>query len=396
MSETTTGILMDTFRRATAPLMLITGIFFLNFIARILLGPLLLPLTDEFGLSLSRGGMLFILISTGYSIGVLIAGTVSARLGHHGTITTSLALLGATLIWTGAAGSFSAVLAAQFLLGLGAGFYLPSGVATITDMIPATHWGKAFAVHELAPGLSFILAPILVEFFVTCYSWRTLYLCLGLVCLGVAPLYHFRGQHGKFPGQFPKFANLARLIRLSRFWVVSMGLILAVGSEVGVYNLIPAYLVHDLGMSRESANQLLAVSRVACLPAAFGAGWLVDRIGLRRSMLLFLFLTGIATMGLAVPSRYVVGVLLFCQPIFIIGMFPASFAALSCAVPQKMNNLSVSVAVAGASIIGGGVIPAGLASLGERAGFQWSFILMGTVLLTGMACFRNIVLTPEG
>lgn len=381
---------MEAFRRATAPLMLVTGIFFLNFIARILLGPLLLPLTGEFGLTLSEGGLLFVLLATGYSIGVLMAGTVSARLGHHGAITASLALLGVTLLWTGAAGSFQGVLAAQFLLGLGAGFYLPSGVATITDMVPAPHWGKAFAIHELAPGLSFILAPVLVEFFVTGSSWRSMYFCLGVACLGYAPLYHFRGRYGRFRGQAPKFSSLAELTRTARFWIVSLGLILAVGSEVGVYNLVPAYLVHDLGMSREHANLLLAASRVTCLPAAFGAGWFVDRVGLRRSMLVFLLLTGTATLGLAIPSRHVVGLLLFCQPVFIIGMFPATFAALSCIAPRRMNDLAVSLAVAGASIIGGGLIPAGLATLGEQAGFEWAFMLMGAILLASMPCFHHI------
>ena len=383
---------MNTFRSLTPPLLFLTGIFFLNFVGRILLGPLLLPLTDEFGLSLSRGGLLFVLLSSGYSIGVLLAGMVSARIGHHGSITASMSLLGLTLLWTGCADSYPSVLAAQFMLGLGAGFYLPSGVATITDMVPAKHWGKAFALHELAPSLSFILAPVLVEFFVAGYTWRTMYLCLGTACLAYAPLYFFRGRYGRFPGQLPKFSNLAKVISRHRFQVVTLGLVLAVGSEVGIYNLIPAYLVQDLGMTRENANLLLAASRMTCLPATFAAGWFVDRVGLRRSMLVFLFLAAATTLGLAIPSRLIVGGLLFLQPVVIIGMFPATFSALTRIAPPGMNDLAVSVSVACASVIGGGIIPAGLAILGENAGFQWSYIVMGVVLLASMTFFRNIAL----
>lgn len=386
---------MNSFRSLTFPLLFLTGIFFLNFVGRILLGPLLLPLTEEFGLSLSRGGLLFVLLSSGYSIGVLLAGTVSARIGHHGSITASMLLLGLTLLWTGYAESFTAVLAAQFVLGFGAGFYLPSGVATITDMVSSRHWGKAFALHELAPTLSFILAPVLVEFFVTGYSWRTLYICLGMACLIYAPLYFFKGRHGKFKGQLPRFSNLSRVAGIYRFRVVTLGLILAVGGEIGVYNLVPAYLVTDLGMTRESANLLLAASRVTCLPATVAAGWFVDRVGLRRSMLVFLLLTGLATLGLAIPSSAVVGSLLFLQPVVVLGMFPATFSALSRIAPPGMNDLAVSLAVASASVIGGGMIPAILAGLGEHLGFSWTFVLLALVLLATMTLFRTIDLDGD-
>jgi NNP family nitrate/nitrite transporter-like MFS transporter len=41
------------------------------------------------------------------------------------------------------------------VLGFAAGFYLPSAIATITSLVDKRHWGKAIAIHELAPNLAF-------------------------------------------------------------------------------------------------------------------------------------------------------------------------------------------------------------------------------------------------
>ena len=58
------------------------------------------------------------------------------------------------------------------VIGLSAGFYLPSGIVILTDLVSREHWGKAIAFHELAPNLGFITAPLLVEALLGLASWR--------------------------------------------------------------------------------------------------------------------------------------------------------------------------------------------------------------------------------
>jgi len=41
------------------------------------------------------------------------------------------------------------------VLGLAAGFYLPAGMAKLTELTPSASWGKALAVHELGPNIAF-------------------------------------------------------------------------------------------------------------------------------------------------------------------------------------------------------------------------------------------------
>ena len=47
----------------------------------------------------------------------------------------------------------------------------------------AAYWGKAIGVHEMAPNLSFLLAPIICEGLLLFISWRNVLVCIGCVSI---------------------------------------------------------------------------------------------------------------------------------------------------------------------------------------------------------------------
>ena len=51
------------------------------------------------------------------------------------------------------------------MLGLVASLHVPSALATITAMVSRQDWGKALGVHQTAPSVSLVLAPLLTEAF---------------------------------------------------------------------------------------------------------------------------------------------------------------------------------------------------------------------------------------
>ena len=81
------------------PVAFLTVIFLINFIARIILSPLLPTIERELGISHGQAGSFFFLILAGYVIGLLGSGFLAARSSHKITIVIStagvrLALLG--------------------------------------------------------------------------------------------------------------------------------------------------------------------------------------------------------------------------------------------------------------------------------------------------------------
>jgi NNP family nitrate/nitrite transporter-like MFS transporter len=147
------------------PVFFLVFIFFINFIARIILSPLLPTIERELAISHGPAGFLFFLISVGYVVGLLGSGFLASQSSHRITIVVSTTGIGLALMGIASAGSLWAMRLGLFGLGFAGGLYIPSAIATITSLIERPHWGKAIAVHELAPNLAFFASPFVASSF---------------------------------------------------------------------------------------------------------------------------------------------------------------------------------------------------------------------------------------
>ncbi len=395
MNPNSEKITSQPFAPALPALALLTTVFFANFLARTLFGPLLLPISEHLGYTLAQSAKLFVWLSGGYSLSVLCAGFVSCRLGHKGTIVASVAGIGLGLMGLSECNSFGGFAIWMFLMGAGAGLYMPSGVVTITEVTPTAHWGQAFAVHELAPNLAFISSPLVAEAFMGTAGYSGLFKILGAGCLLLAALYALRGPRTTRPGMPPVLGNIRNIITRPAFWIVVLLFIMAVSVEVGVYNLIPAFLVAEKGVSRETANMLLGCSRLAALIFLPATGWVIRRIGYRRTLALCLGGTGLATSLAGYGPLWWSVAMLTLQPVFVVCFFPVGFAVLALVCPKATNDLSVSLTVMCTSVIGAGFMPAILAWSGETLSFSLSFVIFGIVLFTASIAAITRLRIPE-
>lgn len=376
------------FAPALPALALLTAVFLANFLARTVFGPLLLPISDHLGRSLASSAKLFVFLSGGYSASVLCAGFVSKILGHKGTIVLSVAGIGLGLLGLAQSDTFLAFSVWITLMGASAGLYMPSGVVTITEITPTAHWGQAFAVHELAPNLAFIVSPLVAELFMSTLGYGALFRLLGVGCLILALVYALRGPRTMRPGMPPVLGNIRDIVTRPAFWIMALLFVLAVGVEVGVYNMVPAFLVMEKGVARESANVILGCSRVASLVFLPATGWIIGRIGYRRTLALCLLGTGLSTLLAGYGPLWWTVAMLTVQPIFVVCFFPVGFSVLAMVCPKTTGDLSVSLTVMCTSIIGAGIIPAMLAWSGERFSFALSFVIFGLAIF--MASFAAI------
>jgi NNP family nitrate/nitrite transporter-like MFS transporter len=384
----------EPFRRQLVPLLLLAAIFFLNFLARIVLAPMLRSVERELRLSHADAGRLFLFIACGYCITLVSSGFVSSRLVHHRTIILSTLALGLTLLLTAGSNRLAAMAVSLVLLGMATGFYLPSGIATLTALVPPVHWGKAIAIHELAPNLAFVVAPLIAETLGEEFTWRGVLATLGAASLVTGLLYSRVGKGGSFFGEAPRPQTLGLLARQRSFWIMSLLFSLAVASSMGAYSMIPLYLMSERGLDEGTANAVVAASRVASLLAALVGGWAVDRLDKRKAMGFFLLTTGLLTLLLGwVPAGWLIPVV-WLQPMAAVCFFPAGFAALSRIAPASMRNVTVSFVIPIAILLGSGCVPAALGVLGERQAFGLGFALLGLAVMGGTALLGGLALGP--
>jgi NNP family nitrate/nitrite transporter-like MFS transporter len=282
------------------------------------------------------------------------------------------------------------------MLGLSAGLYLPSGIATLTDMVSSKHWGKAIAVDELAPILSFITAPFLAEGIMIWFSWRGVLAVLGGATVVLGGAFTYFGRGGAFFGEIPSPKNLRVLLTIPSFWIMMVFFSMGIGASLGVYTMLPLYLVAEEGVKRAWANTLVGLSRIAAIGVVFIAGWATDRIGPRRALGGAFLATGMTTIFLGLFHGVRILPALFLQPVLSSSFFPAGFAALSKIGPAQIRNVAVALVIPMAYVIAAGVIPAGIGILGDHGYFSLGFILVGILVMGTPILLRYLKFHRDG
>lgn len=365
------------------PILFLTTIFFLNFIGRIVFAPLMPSIENDLGLDHTEAGSMFLLISLGYFISLLSSGFLSSRLTHRRTIIISALSVGMVLICTSFSNSLWSVRLSLLFLGLAVGIYLPSGITTLTSLISVKHWGKAFAIHELAPNLGFVMAPLLSELFMVWFSWRVVILFLGTGSILVGIAFAFFGRGGEFLGEAPNFRSLKTLFAEPAFWIMTVLFSFGICVTLGIYTMLPLYLVTEKGLDRSWANTLVALSRISGVFMAFIAGWVSDRVGPKHTISGVFLITGLLTILLGLVSDNWIVILVFLQPVMAACFFPPGFAALASIGPPNARNIAVSLTIPAAFILGGGAIPMGIGMMADAGFFGLGFTLAGGLILTG-------------
>ena len=371
-------------------LLYLTGIFFLNFIARVILAPLVPTIEKDLNIGHGEAGSLFFFLSLGYFVGLLGSGFVSSRFTHRWTIIMSSVAVGGSLLAISLSQSLFWIRSGLILLGLSAGLYLPSGISTVTSLASSRDWGKAIAVHELAPILAFITAPLLAEGLMIWFSWRGVVALIGGTAAVAGGAFIRFGRGGAFYGEIPSPKNLRVLLKIPSFWIMVLFFSMAIGASLGVYTMLPLYLVAEHGLERGLANTLVAVSRIAGLGVVFLAGWVTDRLGPRRTLGGVFLTTGITTILLGSLQGLWILPALFSQPVLAGCFFPAGFAALSRIGPHQVRNVAISLTIPMAYFSGGGAIPAIIGFMAEKGLFPLSIMLVGVLIMGGILLLKYL------
>ena len=377
------GAISSAFGAQLGPLYFLVVIFLLNFVSRIILSPLLPTIEKELAISHSQAGFFFFLTSGGYLVGLLSSGLLASRTKHRVAIMVSSAGVGAAMLTIALAASLNVMRCGLFGLGFAAGLYMPSAIATITALVDRGHWGKAIAVHELAPNLAFFVSPFIAELFLKWASWRSALGMLGALSILASVGFARFGRGGDFPGESPLSSAFGTLVRTPTFGLMIILFGLGVSSTVGVYAMLPLYLVTERAFEPTWANTILALSRSHGPILGLLGGWASDTLGAGKTIVISLGFTGVMTLLLGSLSGVGLSAAVLFQPLLAVWFFPAAFAAMAMITPPNTRNLAVSFSVPLGFLIGGGAIPTFIGAMGDAGSFATGFTITGILISAG-------------
>jgi len=362
-------------------ILLLVFVFFFLFTSRMIYSPLLISIEKSLGLGHAQAASFFLFITIGYAGMLIFSGFVAAAIGHRATILLSalVAILG--LIAVSLSSTLWGIRASLIIIGVGSGLYFPSGIPTLTSLVEEKDEGKVFALHEIGPNSSFVIAPIAAVFALRFLNWQGILLVLACIGTAAGLLFLIFARGGRFHGKPPHLANARLILTKSSFWIMAGLFTFGAGAAIGVFAMMPTYLVAERGMNAELVNTLVGLSRLSSLVIIFVAGYLVDRFGARRIISVVMLAAGVATVGLSIPFRPLLIAAVFLQPVLIACFFPAGFPLISRIAPPEMHNLTISFLFPIGYAFGPGLVPLLLGLLGDRLSFAVGFLMYGILLM---------------
>jgi NNP family nitrate/nitrite transporter-like MFS transporter len=363
---------------------LLSGVFFLIMLSRMIFSPLLLSIEQDFGITHKVATTFFLFISLGYGIGMLLSGYVSSVLSHRYTIITGLLIGGISLLGGAFLGSLKVIRVFLFLLGAGMGVFFPSGLTTIADSVEKKQHGKAFSIFEIGPNLSLILAPLYAQLFIATGSWRLSLFVLGTLCLLYGLALSILLKEGRVLGERFNPTNLKAILLDPLFWTMTLLICLNTGASLGVYSILPTYMIAERGIAQGLVNTIVGLSRVSGIPMIFITGVLADRFGARRLLAVIVALSGVVTGLIGFDLGPFLIAVVFIQPIAITCFFPVFLTETAHLWHESSYNVVISLMIPVAVAIGAGAVPALMGIAAEHGSFAIGFKVLGVVILLSL------------
>lgn len=373
-------------------LVILWSLWFLNFGSRVVLSPLLPIVEDELGLSHALAGGLFSFLAFGYTATSLVAGWVSLRTGYKRAIGIGFFIVIASLLSLKYTVTYFSMAGSALFIGIGTGLYMPCAVPIITAAFERKNWAKAIAVVDSGASLSIFSMPILTVVALRFLYWRNLFVLLAGACLAALALFLVFAPNPR--PEKRQGVPVLGLIRRREFWIVLYLWIFATACVVGLYAVLPLFLVKERGITLEFANTLFGISRVGGIATSIVAGYLADRYGIKRVLFFAFVVTGASTVGIALAKALPLLVaMLVAEATFCTGFFPVGYAAISRLTTLEERSTFVGIALATGATFGHGLTPIVLGAVADVLSFQSGILILGflTVLCSLSVRFlRNL------
>jgi NNP family nitrate/nitrite transporter-like MFS transporter len=362
-------------------------IWFINFSVRMVFSPILPIIEDEFMVNHARASSIFIFLSTGYAVGVIVSGLFSGKVGYKKSIVLALALISLVTFLIPLVHNFLLLYLFAFVVGFSVGLYVPSVIPLITEYYAEKNWGKTIAIHDTGAAAGILATPLIVLFLLHFFPWRGIFVVFACVFLVCSVVFYFVSTEVRTSN--PPKATFRDIVTIRSLWIMAVLWIFAMGANLGIYSIVPLYLTKELHLTMGYANTVLGISRLGSVGVAVACGFLIDRFDLRKVMFLVMIITSVFIVLMGLASVKYIGIILFLQASFVTGFFPVGLVAIAKTFNREMRSLATGIILAVSNIFGSGITPYLLGISGDLYSFRLGITVLGVFVgLASTLVFR--------
>lgn len=291
-------------------------------------------LAKEWGLTPEQVGWIGSIGLIGMALGAVLAGTLADRFGRKNIFSATVILYSVATGLCAVAWNYESLLVFRFLVGFGLGGELPVAATLVSEYAPSHLRGRFIVLLESFWGLGWLVAACISYLLIPKFGWHIAFI------IGAAPaLYVFlirlhmpesvrylisKGRideaekivdelecklgvnGGPFTGELtdaekgiensakPTFGTLWApqfRVRTLMLWLAWFGIVY---SYYGIFMWLPS-IVFAQGFAVVKTFEYVLVMTLAQLPGYYAAAWLVDIIGRRYTLSIFLLMSGVCS-----------------------------------------------------------------------------------------------------
>jgi MFS family permease len=268
----------------------------ITYLDRVCIAATRAAMSEELGLDKIQMGEVFSAFILGYVLFEIPGGWLADRFGARALLTRIVLWWSVFTALTGAAWSYTSLLAVRFLFGCGEAGAFPGRASALSRWFPRSERGKAQAVIMVGSRLGGALAPGLVIAMMASIGWRAVYpvfAVLGLLWAVVWTAW-FRDSPEQHPAVSPAEREQilatrgplshgaavpwARLIRDRNIWALCG---MYSGYTYGLYfylTWLPTYLQESRGVAESQVGFYAGLPWLVASGSNVLGGWLTDRL----------------------------------------------------------------------------------------------------------------------
>lgn len=237
--------------------------------------------------------------SIGMAVGAFVFGILADRIGrkHVFIITLLFFSIGSGL--SALTTSLFAFLILRFFIGMGLGGELPVASTLVSESVAPEKRGRIVVLLESFWAVGWLIAALISYFVIPSYGWQT-----ALVLTAIPALYAIYLRIG-LPDS-PKYESLAEkngwMKNLSMLWTKQYTRSTAmlwivwfcvVFSYYGIFLWLPSVMIMK-GFSMIQSFEYVLIMTLAQLPGYFSAAWLIEKVGRKAILMIYLFGTAVS------------------------------------------------------------------------------------------------------
>lgn len=325
----------------------------------------------ELGVSVSFMGIISMVISGGTIVSSLLSDKLTHKFGTRTVTVTSVLLTVAALFGFSFSGSFSMLIIFAVPYGLGAGAI----DAALNNYVALHYKAKHMSWLHCFWGVGAIISPFIMSFALKNLNWNSGYRIVGFIQLAIAllllvtlPVWKINKTESTAD---TKHVGLTAALKIKGVPFLLIGFFAYCAAEATAMYWASTYFTEVKGISGDRAASFAALFYIGITLGRFASGFITERLGDRRMILLGTGILACGIMILLIPVRsYMTAFAAFlvigfgCAPIYpcIIHSTPANFGA-------ENSGAIIGIQMASA-YVGSTFIPPLFGLFGNAVGFS--------------------------